>query len=261
MLNTDFHTQSKYSDGESSIREMILAAIKKKFKAIAITDHIPLPFTNNAAMSLQNLDKYRSEVQKLKKEFEEKIEVLMGLEIDYYAKELPWIKDIIVQGWDMVIGSVHFSRHLKENGLPYQVDYHSEFEATLKEAFKGDIRALCKEYYSLVQEMVRLDLFDQIGHIDLVKEFNAENKYFDEGSSWYRNLVMETIDVIKNHSIIVEINTSGFDKPRKEQYPSLWIIKECKKNGIKMRVNSDAHSPSKVGRYFEKMEKLLEGTE
>ena len=56
--------------------------------------------------------------------------------------------------------------------------------------------------------------------------------------------------MIKENGLAVEINTSGFDRPAKEQYPSEKIIRLLYEKGIDITMGSDAHKPSEIGRYF-----------
>jgi histidinol-phosphatase (PHP family) len=68
--------------------------------------------------------------------------------------------------------------------------------------------------------------FDILGHLDLIKKFNKNEKYFSEKENWYQKLMDEAIEEIARSKIIVEINTAGLDRPVKETYPSVWVIKE-----------------------------------
>ena len=55
----------------------------------------------------------------------------------------------------------------------------------------------------------------------------------------------------------VEINTSGYNHPGREIYPSFDIIKNCREHGISITLGSDAHKPDNVGQHYDKALPLL----
>ena len=55
----------------------------------------------------------------------------------------------------------------------------------------------------------------------------------------------------------MEINTSGFRKKVKEQYPSTDIIRIMQELEIPILLGSDAHDPKEVGWEFNKMISIL----
>jgi histidinol-phosphatase (PHP family) len=66
--------------------------------------------------------------------------------------------------------------------------------------------------------------------------------------------------VIAAAGSVVEINTGGISRGYiKTLYPSTWIIKECKRLGIPVILNSDAHSPKSVDAFFDQALEILQG--
>jgi histidinol-phosphatase (PHP family) len=66
------------------------------------------------------------------------------------------------------------------------------------------------------------------------------------------DLVDETIDLIKQKNVIVEVNTRAIYKQRHNDYfPSLDILKRLKNQGIPVTVSSDAHAPSDLNLLWE----------
>ena len=59
------------------------------------------------------------------------------------------------------------------------------------------------------------------------------------------------------NDLVMEINTSGFRKDVKEQYPSTEIIRKMKELDIQVLLGSDAHDPREVGWEFKKMIGIL----
>ncbi|MEI7503921.1 MAG: histidinol-phosphatase, partial [Paludibacter sp.] len=80
---------------------------------------------------------------------------------------------------------------------------------------------------------------------------NASNyKSFDINEAWYKNLVGDTLQLVKEKGMILEINTKslfkkGFTYPHQQFYP---LINELK---IPIMVNSDCHYPKNVIDGFE----------
>jgi hypothetical protein len=51
------------------------------------------------------------------------------------------------------------------------------------------------------------------------------DRYFTENEKWYRDLVLETLTLIKEKDLIVEVNTRGIYKKRSTDfYPATWLL-------------------------------------
>ncbi len=219
-------------------------AIHLGLPEIGFSDHNPLPngLSGHVRMKESELDYYVNEVLRLREEYYGKIDVLLGLEMDYIeGLEAYCEKQIASYPWDYVIGSVH---HL---------DPECRTSSWPKD-FTGDIGQLYARYFELVRKLSRSGLCDIIAHFDLPKrtgrlptERNAED-------------IAATLQEIARAGLCMEINTSGFrhpELPRPEQYPSLPIIEQVLALGIPLTVNSDAHAPEQVGMKFQEMAELL----
>lgn len=251
-LLSDLHMHTRYSDGQATPAEMVEAALACGMQKIAITDHMPLPFEDSAGMQRDQLLQYREEITQLKRDYAGRIEILLSLEFDYLPNYQQWTKEILDLGWDFRPASVHFSRQ-EVGGKPVVMDSAEGFALALQELFDGDIQALCAHYYELIGESVATGWFEQVNHFDLIKKFNVDNCYFSDQAPWYQNLVEATLDKVKGSGMHLEINTAGLDKPVAEAYPANWIVERAKALGIPLCVNSDAHSPADIGRYFEQI--------
>lgn len=262
-INFDYHIQT-IDHGYNKpvlIEETVNAAIAKGLGIICLTDHYPLPSDfedpipeKDCAMKMELYPKYIAKVRKVKKRWKDKIEICFGAEFDWLPGYGKWTKDQLRRNkFDYVIGSVHFLGKYVENGQDnsFLLDYKKEeFTKGMKKL--GGIINLCSQYYLEVQNMIRSKMFDAVGHMDLVKKYNDGN-LFSEREDWYLNLVLKTLNILSNNrGMVLEINTSGFEKNCKEQYPSLWVLKEAKKRNIKITVGTDAHIPRNVGKNLDK---------
>ncbi|MBI3379471.1 histidinol-phosphatase HisJ [Candidatus Gottesmanbacteria bacterium] len=258
----DYHTQALDHGFNKPLRveETVKAAIDKKLSAICLTDHFPLPNEfgdptdeKDCTMNLSRYPTYLGKVKKTKQKFMDKIEILFGAEFDWLPNYQVWIEQQMrAYMFDYVIGSVHFLGIIKDKNEKrnFIIDYtKEEFEKGL--SFHKDIQLLIEKYYLELQSMARSKLFDSVGHFDLIKKYNDGN-LFSQAEQWYKDLVLKTLDVIADAKRVLEINTSGWDKVCKEQYPSLWILKEAQKRNIKITIGSDAHIPENIGKNLDK---------
>ena len=78
----------------------------------------------------------------------------------------------------------------------------------------------------MVKEAALSNLFDIIGHMDLIKIFGFRPKENME------DIIMDVLEAIKKSKACVEINTNGWNRPINEQYPDENILKMCFEMGI-----------------------------
>ena len=247
-IQSDFHMHSRYSDGSGNIDEMVHAAISAGLIQITITDHMPLPFSNRYAMDKNNVELYRYEITQLQHTYSERLKINLGLEMEFIPSCRTWIHDLAQRGWDYLIASIHYLPG--RDGSLHLVNGTREEFIPLIRSFGHDGKALCRQYYRILQEAFSTGWFDIVGHLDVVKKHNDSRDLFDESSSWYRTLVLDTLDIIKEQEMMMEINTAGFIHQRAEQYPSTWIIREAMKREIHIVLGSDSHVPDTLGQHF-----------
>lgn len=249
-LRLDCHMHSSFSDGSQSVEEVVCAAVDKGLSAIAITDHMPLPFPTRYAMDRAQLSAYRDEIERIRTKYKDRITILKGLEIEYIPSHRQWIRDIAQMDWDLLLVSIHGivteEGHFMVNG---RLD---EFQKTLSRVFNHDIQAFCTRYFQLIREAVSTGWFDAAAHLDVIKKHNQDNCFFDEQAPWYRALILETLDTMADAGVNMEINTNGINHPAGAPYPSEWIITEALNRGIPLILGSDAHHPRFQGQYFDR---------
>jgi histidinol-phosphatase (PHP family) len=265
MRYFNLHTHTRFSDGSDSPEEYVKEAVRQGFSTLGFTDHSPVPFPNTFALHLEKLGNYCQEISDLKKKYtsqsESGIDILLGLEIDY----IPGITTPIADyrrdyPFDYVIGSVHLIRNPGVEGLWF-IDgpERSLYQAGLTDVFGGDARAAVTAYFRQLQEMIAHHTPDIVGHIDKVKMYNRGD-YFSEEDSWYRSLVNETLDLVKENGCVVEINTRGLYKKRSESlFPGIEILKKIVRMDIPVTLCSDAHKPHELSLLFpETLQQLRE---
>ena len=147
------HSHSIYCDGNNTPAEMAEAAYKLGFVSYGFSGHSYLPYPNDYAMSLENEQKYRHDISQLKKQYDGKMEILLGLELDSDTP-YPDFK------YDFLISSVH---HLEVGGNIYFVDDTPASFAECLNAF-GGIKAMCKAFFDLTVTAALRKNIDIVGH-------------------------------------------------------------------------------------------------
>ena len=93
QIIADSHLHSTFSsDGKNSIKEMAFSAIEKGLKIISFTDHVdfdypicPNPATGKVEFFNQlNASEYRSAIEELQKEMNEKIQILIHFLLQFF---------------------------------------------------------------------------------------------------------------------------------------------------------------------------------
>ncbi len=70
-------------------------------------------------------------------------------------------------------------------------------------------------------------------------------------------LIDNIISKIAKANLTIEFNTSGWDHPVNECYPSVDVIKKCVDASIPFVLSSDAHKPEDVGKSFDRAATVL----
>ena len=262
MRYSNYHTHCYFCDGNGTPQQYLELALDKDLHYLGFSSHAPLPFDTDWTMDDERLKKYLYAIRELKGR-NTKTDILLGLEIDHIKGIVsPADKKWHVLGLDYIIGSVHFPGLFGDEIEYYTVDGSQEtFDKLINEHFGGSGRKLVERYYRCVMEMVLAGGFDFIGHFDLVKKNNAGGRYFDQDSSWYKDAAHEVLEMIADKDLMLEINTGGMSRGfMQEPYPSVEILKTCKRLGIKLILNSDAHQPDDITYGFDQMIDIVRST-
>lgn len=244
----DYHTHSRLCNhAMGSLKDYVHAAIEKNLKQIGLSDHHPMTFLpeplHQYAMSLEDLGPYFDKANALKQVYKENIEVLVGLEVDYFKNAFNKYKGVIKQyegNFNYLIGSIHVIPLNEYEALPVDIE---ESVPSIKNI---GIDKMFLSYYKAMEELIKSKYFDIIGHFDLPKKTGLVPE--DNELIWQK--ILSLLDHIESTDMLVEINTSGIRNTSQEQYPSDNIIKELIIREIPLTLGSDAHSPSDVAYAF-----------
>jgi histidinol-phosphatase (PHP family) len=243
----DLHVHSHFSsDCEEKMEDMIQEAIQRKIDVIAITDHIDYDYKDPTINFDFNVEEFLSEIKKLKKKYQDKIQILIGLELGLQEHITDKLRVLTNQyAFDFIIGSFHTvdSKDL------YRGDFY--VDRTSEEAW--DI--YLDEVYST---LLKFDNFSVLGHLDLIKRYNegVRNVKFSD----YKEKLEEIFKLIIKRNIGLEVNTSGLRKTYglNETLPSKEILEiyyEC--GGRIITIGSDSHVKETLGSHYKQVKEML----
>lgn len=248
MRLQNLHTHSTYCDGKNTLRELAEEAVKKGFCTLGFSSHSFTEFDQSYCM--KNESEYIRECAGLKEEYKDRLDILRGLELDYYS-------DAPKYPYDYLIGSVHY---IYCRGEFFTVDESPQIlEEAAKKYFGGDIMAICEKYYDTVADVVRKTDCDIIGHFDLITKFcEVKPGLIDLESQSYRKAVSRALDMLIDSGRIFELNTGAIAKGyRTLPYPSPEIVRRLADSGAKFTISSDCHKKEQLDFWFEDAKKYL----
>jgi histidinol-phosphatase (PHP family) len=219
------------------LEDLLRRASEEGFEGIALTDHFPYPCypisstgidwdASRSALSRQqmHLDKLRGSSPGLT--------VLSGAEVEF-VDDLDSLR-VGLRGLelDFVLGGVHILGQ-------WALDWSEEQFLRGRDLF-GSLEGALERYYDAAAELAESGLVDSIAHLDIVKKYNVDERYFGE-SEWYRGLVKKCLRRIAEAKVAIEMSTAGLRRPVGRLYPSDWILLNARSLGIQVTVGTDFH--------------------
>jgi DNA polymerase (family X) len=107
-IRGDLHMHTTWSDGRDSIQHMVLAAKQLGYEYVAITDHSERAFASRKLLALE-IPIQREEILALRSLIRG-IEILHGIEVDIMADGSLDFDDQQLEGFDIVLASLHDDR-------------------------------------------------------------------------------------------------------------------------------------------------------
>ncbi|MDD5157495.1 histidinol-phosphatase [Sulfurimonas sp.] len=234
----DLHNHTPLCNhAEGEISEFIEKAIECGTKYFGFSDHAPMNFDHKYRMDFKQMEGYENSVLEAKERYKDKIEILLGYEVDYLKGYMD--ERVLNANVDYLIGSVHFIDEWGFDNPEFIGNYENQ-----------DIDEIWQKYFDAIKEMAESGLFDIVGHLDLIKIFKfLPNKNIE-------SLAHEALLAIKKANMTLELNIAGFRKPIAQAYPSISLLKEVYKLGIPITFASDAHKPEQVGLFNDEAMKM-----
>ncbi|WP_274650323.1 histidinol-phosphatase HisJ [Paenibacillus humicola] len=264
LLKWDGHSHSHfcYHGSGRPLRDYLERAVRLGFERYSVTEHPPLPegwvknekLMAELAMSRQELPEYIQCVEELKREFEGRLEVTAGLELDYLHGSESFTNRLLesLDGrLEDVLISVHF---LPGRGGMRCVDFTpDDFREGLIDYY-GSMERVVDEYFQHVELAVASaagwKIRKRLGHIHLIEKFRLALDGIDEEQIAER--VRAVVPKLREAGVGLDVNTAGMRKDTcRKPYASEWLVKECRAQGIECVYGSDAHHPDDVGQGWE----------
>ena len=208
-------------------------AHERGLSGLIVTCHNPMPdgFASHVRMAAEEMGEYVDMVQKAREDWDDAVDVLLGLEADYFPGHETWLEQQLkAHDFHYVLGSVH----------PQLAEYKQQFWC--KDPLENQ-----RVYFDMLAAAAETKLFDTLAHPDLIKNQTADG--------WIPERVMPDIcralDRIAATGVAMELNTSGVNKVVPEMNPFPGMLAEICTRGIPVVVGSDAHVPQRVADGFE----------
>ena len=244
-IETDYHMHTPLCQHATGpLEDYVERAIELGLRKIGFSDHNPLPhgYGSNVRMAEHELDYYVRRITDMRFQYRGKIEILLGLEMDFVEGLEDYLAEQIARyPFDYIIGAVHY------------LDPECRFGAWNREC-PLPVDEQYAQYFAGVRKLAQAGLCDIIAHFDVVKRSGRQPSA--------RGLaeIPATLAEIARAGICMEINTSGYrhsELTEAQPYPALPIAAQAIELGIPLVVNSDAHAPEQVGLKFSEVENFL----
>ncbi|MBQ7897424.1 MAG: histidinol-phosphatase [Clostridia bacterium] len=234
MTLSAFHTHASFCHGANTAEEMVKKALSLGCPEIGFSCHSYMDVENDWCMTRDGTLKYKAEIERLKKEYSDRIKVYLGIEQDYFSPAFP-------EGYDYVIGSVHF---VSKNGVLIPLDISAgDLKKAINELYDGDALALAEDYYETVSDVYNKTGCNIVGHIDLITKFEEKEKIFDTSSERYRRAALTAVDALMKKPVVFEINTGAISRGyRTSPYPEDFILDYIGEREGTFVISPDAHS-------------------
>ncbi|MBH5319253.1 histidinol-phosphatase [Paenibacillus sp. GSMTC-2017] len=248
-MKFDLHTHHfRCGHADGNIEDYIIAGMDAGLHVIGISDHSPYFYheedqpSPKVAMARSDFENYVNEVLRLKEKYAGKIEVLLGVEADFFPVHVQAYRDAFAGvPFDYIIGSVH-----QVGGVSI---FNRKRWGKLDESQHVDEK---KSYYDLIKQSARSGMYDILGHIDAMKGYYPAFSDIPAHDS-----IDDALQTIAACNVSIEINTSGSTKAVGGWYPSDDILERALHFGVQVTFGSDAHKPSRVGDELELVAKRL----
>lgn len=233
MYNFHTHTyRCKHAEGD--VADYIKMARLRNMNELGFSDHTPLPdgWWRGVRMDIHELPDYVDAVRK-GREDNPQMRILLGLECDCFPQYDSFYREIKEQyQMDYLAASIH--------AVPYGEDYINCYDETIKFNYQ-----YLKAYAELFVKAMESGIFEFMAHPDL---------FCLRLDSWTPEaLAISTymLQAAKELQMPLEINCSGIRKSmdlgRQEiAFPKREFWELAGSFGIKVFVNSDAHTPERL---------------
>lgn len=227
------HVHSHYCDGQSSMEEMVQAAISRGFVSLGFSSHAKQEFDLQYSMAQDREAAYIAEARSLQLKYKGRIRLWLGLERDYYSTADGAL-------FDYVIGSVHYIDH---DGSKVVVDGSAaQLRQDITCRYAGDGAAFAIDYYRLLGHYISRYKPAIIGHSDLVMKNNRRHELFDPLDAAVLRAAHDALSACFEGCRLMEVNTGAMARSGAEvPYPAIGLLRHWREMGGQVILSSDCH--------------------
>lgn len=238
---SSLHTHATLCDGADTLETMAQAAYDAGVTHYGVTchSHTPAPFDVGHTLDA-DLTAYREQVEAIRHQYKDKMDVLLGLEWDATSDMAP--KEL--QSLDYWIGSVHNLCDPKTNTY-HAIDWDAEkLQTCIDTVFSGHSLLMVAAYYRMVCQVARQKP-PILGHFDLIVKLNKNDVFFNENSLIYQNIALDSLETVDVNATVLEVN-SGARAKYGRIYPAPFLLEAWQKRGGRIVLTADAHSATAI---------------
>lgn len=247
---TDLHTHTNASHAVDTVQAMYASARDQGIQILGFSEHSPRPLGYDYPVEYRDrltqcFPRYVEEVLALKNNTDG-IEVLLGMEMDWFSEEEAFIRQAASSyPFEYMLGSVHFLGKWPFDSMPKdweQFDENKRYE-------------LYASYFACVSDMAASELFDIAAHPDIIKIFSVDSfsRWIEKQDSL--DIVHDTLQSIKQAGMAIEVSSAGLRKPCASIYPCPAIMRLAFDMDLPIAISSDAHAVSHTAYAFDQLKK------
>ncbi|MBO7747692.1 histidinol-phosphatase HisJ [Paenibacillus sp. MWE-103] len=259
-IKWDGHTHTKfcYHGSPDESEAYVDRALALGFDRYTISEHPPLPaewipdlpLMKELAMPAEELPAYMDYVTSIKQKYAGRIDVAIGLELDYLQGALPFTEAIVDRYLDKLEDVVYSVHYLPGRGGMRCIDFTPDDFAANLLSYYGTMEKVVDEYYDHVEAAIawaaKLPMRKRIGHINLIEKFAQKLPPIDEAQLERR--LTAILPKLAESGVGIDVNTAGLRVPTcGKAYVPAWFMQACAERGIPLVYGSDSHKPEHVG--------------
>lgn len=231
-----------------TMEEYVLAAIDKGLKTIVFLEHLEvgINYFERTWLTPDLFERYREEGEKLRRRYQDRIAVRLGVEVGYHPAAVAEINAFLKRTpWDRIGLSYHFLA--AEDGT--HLNLLSRQQANLDAFTRFGVERAVDAYLAGLEEAVERIDAHVLCHLDAPLRHHPDLVF----TPAHHRRIERIVKAAVRRGLALEINTSGFRHARKAPYPAPWMIRYALDRGMTLVAGSDAHQPRDVGRYFDRL--------
>ena len=226
-MEANYHTHTtRCNHAQGTERDYIEQAISRGLKTLGFSDHSPQVYDNYVSgfrMRPDQLEEYVETLLTLREEYAGRIELLIGLEAEYYPRYFSRLEQLIHPfAMDYLILGQHFIGN-ESDGMP-PATRPTEDESLLERYVKQTVEGLETGRFSC---LAHPDVFNYTGDPKIYRK-------------WYEKLCLRA----KELEIPLEMNMLGYATDR--HYPNPRFFEIARDVGNDVILGCDAHEPGRV---------------